>query len=29
MQSAGQDAAQGVFDLPPAEPASEEGAQIG
>jgi len=29
MQSAGEDAAQGVFDLPPAEPASEEGAQIG
>jgi DNA-directed RNA polymerase subunit beta' len=29
MQSAGEDIAQGVFDLPPAEPASEEGAQIG
>ena len=29
MQSAGEDAAHGVFDLPPAEPASEEGAQIG
>ncbi|MDP2793873.1 MAG: DNA-directed RNA polymerase subunit beta' [Sulfurisoma sp.] len=29
LQSAGEDAAQGVFDLPPAEPISEEGAEIG
>jgi len=29
MQSAGEDVAQGVFDLPPAEPVGEEGAQIG